>query len=212
MGCAKRHRIRRRSFRSITSAHVRRALLARLVLILTIPILLGTLLQACGGGAGPAPVPSNIQSITIDPINPTVAVGTSLQLHATVNFKNKTTKDVTESATWVSADATVAKVSNGAGNHGLASGASVGATTIKAKFGGQTGTTNFTVTHATLTSIAVTPVNPVIAKGTAVQLAAQGNFSDGSVQDLTTQVSWSSGNAGIATVGTPRTPWGWSRA
>src|SRR5262249_46630609 len=45
-------------------------------------------------------------------------------------------------------------------------------------------------------------VVPVIAKGTTVQLTAHGTFSNGSVQDLTNQVTWSSGNGGIATVST----------
>jgi trimeric autotransporter adhesin len=202
MKCPKSQRLRWLSVRSATSAGVARALLSWRLLILAMPLVLGGLLQACGGGGRPAPVPSNIQSITIDPINPTVAVSTSLQLHATVNNKNGTTKDVTESATWVSADPTVANVSNAAGSQGLTSGASVGATTITASFGGVSGTTTFTVTNASLKSITVVPVNPMIARGTTVQLTATGNFSDGSVQDLTTQVSWSSGNSGIATVST----------
>lgn len=122
--------------RSINSALVARAFLARLLLILAIPVLLGGLLQACGGSGG-APAPSNIASITIDPINPSIAVGTAIQLHATANFKNKTTKDVTESATWVSGDATVANVSNVPGTKGLSSGAGVGATTVKVKFKGK---------------------------------------------------------------------------
>ena len=57
----------------------------------------------------------------------------SLQLHATVKFKNKTTKDVTASATLVPADAGVANVGNLAGHQGLASGTSVGVTTIKSQ-------------------------------------------------------------------------------
>ena len=35
----------------------------------------------------------------MDPINPTVSLGPSQQLHATVNFKNKATKGVSASAT-----------------------------------------------------------------------------------------------------------------
>jgi uncharacterized protein YjdB len=161
--------------------------------------LLGSLLQACGGGGG-GPGPSNIKSITIDPVNPSIAAGTTVQLHATANFKNKTTKDITESVTWVSADTEVTSISNAAGRRGLASAAGAGATTVKVKFKGKNGTSRFTVTQTTLKSITLEPPNPVIAKGTTVQLSAFGHFSDGSAQDLTTQVSWSSGNPGIAQV------------
>lgn len=201
MECPKRHRIDWLSFRSVASAHATRVRFPRLLLILAIPILLGSLLQACGGSSG-GPAPSNVQSITIDPVSPSVAHGTQIQLHATANFKNKTTKDITESATWVSGDSSVANVSNVTGTKGLSTAAGVGATNVIVKFQGKRGTSPFTVTSATLTSITVEPVKPAIAKGTTVQLAAQGTFSNGSVQDLTNQVTWSSGNSGIATVST----------
>ncbi|MDH4161173.1 MAG: DUF1566 domain-containing protein [Nitrospirota bacterium] len=53
---------------------------------------------------------------------------------------------------------------------------------------------------ATLTSIAVTPATPSIALGTTQQFAATGTFSDGSTQNLTTQVGWSSSDTGKATI------------
>lgn len=52
----------------------------------------------------------------------------------------------------------------------------------------------FTVTNASLVSIAVTPVNPSIAWGTKQQFTAIGTFSDNSTQDLTGQVQWGSDN------------------
>ena len=193
-----RRQISRSPFSLLVCTRVIRALRPRLLLILPIPILLGGLLQACGGGGG-GPAPSNIKAITIDPINPSLAHGTQIQLHATANFKNGTTRDVTESATWSSANSAVANVSNSAPTKGLSSGAGVGATTVTARFRGTTGTATFMVTNATLQSIIITP-DPTIAKGTSVQLIATGIFSDGSTQILTNQVTWSSGNSGIATV------------
>src|SRR5262249_38501040 len=181
-------------------AQVRHSVLFQLLLILAIPILLGGFLAACGGGGSGGPPPSNLQSLTIDPVNPLIAVGTNVQLHATGTFKNRTTKDLTQSVTWLSGDTTVANVTNTPGTKGLASGAGSGLTTIKVKFKGKKGFTAFGVTKATLQSITIDPVNPVIAKSTTVQLSAFGNFSDGSSQDLTNLVSWSSGNGGVAQV------------
>jgi hypothetical protein len=89
------------SVQLVLTSHVTRTLLARFLPIVAIPILLGSLLQACGGSSG-GPAPSNIESITIDPVSPSVAHGTNIQLHATANLKNKTTKNITESSTWVS--------------------------------------------------------------------------------------------------------------
>ena len=199
MECLKRHGIHCSSVRATSSARATRSPFLRLLLILAIPILLGSFLQACGGGGGSAPV-TNIKSITIDPVNSSIAVGTNVQLHATANFKNNTTKDITDSVTWESADETVVIVSNATAIKGLAGGKAAGATTVRARLHGITGVSAFTVTQTTLKSITVEPVNPLVNKGNTVQLTALGNFSDGSAQDLTTQVSWSSGNSSIAQV------------
>jgi trimeric autotransporter adhesin len=56
------------------------------------------------------------------------------------------------------------------------------------------------VTAATLVSLTITPPDSSIAKGTSTQLTATGNFSDGTTQDCTIQVSWTSGNNSIAQV------------
>jgi len=58
-----------------------------------------------------------------------------------------------------------------------------------------------TVTSATLNSIAVTPATPSIAKGATQQFAATGTFSDGSTQDLTGRVTWSSSASTVASIG-----------
>jgi uncharacterized protein YjdB len=143
---------------------------------------------------------TNLKSLVIDPVNSSIGVGTKVQLHAIGVYKNKTTKDLTDSVTWESVDNGVVVVGNAPAIKGLAAGSGVGATTVHAKLHGVKGVSAFTVTNASLKSITVVPVNPVVAKGTTVQLAALGRFSDGSVQNLTTQVSWSSANSSIAQV------------
>ena len=63
-----------------------------------------------------------------------------------------------------------------------------------------------------LTTIDVTPVNPTVTTGSTLQFAATGHYSDGSTQDVTTDVLWSSsipsqitisngvGNEGLASI------------
>jgi len=53
---------------------------------------------------------------------------------------------------------------------------------------------------ATLQSIAVTPAQPQIASAASEQFAATGTYSDGSHQDLTTQVTWASSQTAVATI------------
>lgn len=52
-----------------------------------------------------------------------------------------------------------------------------------------------------LLSISITPANPIQFNGSAVAFIATGNYSDSSTQNLTTTVTWSIGNASIASVG-----------
>jgi hypothetical protein len=49
-------------------------------------------------------------------------------------------------------------------------------------------------------SLAVTPANSAIAKGTTQQFTATGTFSDGSTQNLTNTVAWTSTNTAVATI------------
>jgi len=143
---------------------------------------------------------AKLTSITIDPADPSIAKGTTLQLAAIGNFSDGTTQDLTESATWVSIATTVAQVSDSSGSKGLTSGVTIGSATITATKDGVTGSTKIAVTSATLTSITISPVAPSIANGTTVQLAATGNFSDGTTQDLTSSATWTSAAGAIAQV------------
>ena len=62
------------------------------------------------------------------------------------------------------------------------------------------GTTTLTVTAAALTSIAVTPTSASIIAGGTQPFTATGTYTDGSTQDLTNSVAWSSSNTGVATI------------
>lgn len=51
-----------------------------------------------------------------------------------------------------------------------------------------------------LISIDVTPVNPTVTAGSTLQFAATGHFSDGSTQDVTTEVIWDSSIPSLITI------------
>ncbi len=55
-------------------------------------------------------------------------------------------------------------------------------------------------TTATLVSIAVTPSPASVPLGTTLQLTATGSYSDGTKQNLTSSVTWSSSSSGTASV------------
>src|ERR1700682_4828247 len=51
-----------------------------------------------------------------------------------------------------------------------------------------------------LTSLAVTPANPSVVKGTPQQFTAKGTYSDGTTADLTATATWSSSATTVATI------------
>jgi hypothetical protein len=53
---------------------------------------------------------------------------------------------------------------------------------------------------ATLVSIAVLPSNPILASGLKQQFAATGTYSDGSTQNVTSSVTWTSSNTAVTTI------------
>ena len=143
---------------------------------------------------------ATLTAITITPPNSAIASGTSKQLIATGNFSDGTTQNLTAFVTWTSSNPSVAAVSNAADSQGLVTGSGLGHATITATYGGVSGSTLMVVTSATLTGITITPPDPSIAKGTSRQLIATGDFSDGTTQNLTAFVTWTSSNQSLAAV------------
>ena len=144
--------------------------------------------------------PAALLSIAVTPANATAALGTTQQYKAVGTYSDGSTLDLTSTAIWSSSSTAVASISNAPGTQGLASTVTIGSTTISATSGSVVGSTVLTVTQAVLTAIAVTPALPSIPAGTTQQFTATGTFTDGSVQDVTMSVAWSSSAAGIATI------------
>jgi uncharacterized protein YjdB len=143
---------------------------------------------------------SPIDSITITPASPSVANGLVQQFRAVATYANNTTQDMTQLATWSSTDTAVAFISNALGSQGLATTVSPGVTTINAVFGSHTGTATLTVSSATLTRIEVSPLAPSAPRGRTQQFRATGYYTDATTLDITDQVTWTTNDAGIATV------------
>ena len=143
---------------------------------------------------------AELVSIEVAPADPSVANGLTQQFTATGLYTDGSTQGLTTQLTWASSDSTVATVSNAAGSNGLATTAGTGATTITATSGEVTASTTLTVTSAELVSIEVAPADPSVANGLTQQFTATGLYTDGSTQDLTVQVTWSSSDSTVATV------------
>ncbi len=143
---------------------------------------------------------AKLNSIQVEPVTGSIAEGTSQPFQAIGNFSDGSTQDLTSQSDWASTQQTVATVSNSVGSKGAVVGVRAGETTIQASFAGLSGAGRLTVTESSLSRIEITPVNPSIAFGTAIQFFATGIFSNGTVQDLTSQALWRAFPPGIASI------------
>jgi hypothetical protein len=138
-------------------------------------------------------------SITVTPTSASIPLGTTQQFTASGTFTDGSVQDVTGVVTWSCTAHSVATVNA----TGLAGTLSTGPTNITASLGSiVSNSASLTVLPAVLQSIAITPANTTIALGTTQQLVATGIFSDGSTQDLTSTVDWSSSDNTVAAVST----------
>ena len=103
---------------------------------------------------------ATLASLAVTPVNPSIAAGNQQQFTATGTYSDGSQQNLTNFVTWTSSSPAVATISS----TGLATGVSVGTTTIQAALGSINGSTTLTVTAGpTLVSIAVTPTNATIA-------------------------------------------------
>jgi YVTN family beta-propeller protein len=137
-----------------------------------------------------------VASIAIAPAAPSLVPNSTLQLSATGTLADaaSTQRGLTSLALWSSSNPAVATVNAS----GLVTAQAAGAATITATFQGVSATVPVTVLAPT--SVAVTPAQATALPGGTVQFSATGTFVNGSTQDLTRQVAWSSGNGAVATI------------
>lgn len=158
---------------------------------------------------------ATLSGISVSPGNASVLFGGGQQFIATGNFTDGTQQDLTLIADWSASTSTVANVSP----YGFAAASGPGQTSIAAGLGPQSGSSSMLVNPGALLKIdicAATTADPLnncppldptsppppisFAKIIPYGLIAIGTFSDGSREDLTASVRWSSSSASTATV------------
>lgn len=141
-----------------------------------------------------------LTEIQVTPNGMSMAAGTIRPFTATGIYRDMTRQNLTSQVTWGSTDTGVMRMSNAAASAGQGLGTGAGGADVTATLGNVTGGTGVNVTDAALSRIDITPGNASTAAGVPRTLAATGVFSDGTRQDLTSQVTWGSGNRSIAAV------------
>jgi hypothetical protein len=144
-----------------------------------------------------------LSSISVGPAAPPpqVAAGGTVQLTATGTYSDQSTKDLTSSVSWASADTTVALVTPAGGLVTCVSSASTAKQVVISAIGTTaTGTVQVTCLAPTLNSITVAPQHLTLAAGGTAQLTATATYSYGPPQNVTSSASWGSSSASVATV------------
>ncbi len=143
---------------------------------------------SCGGDStGPG---GGGNGVTITPNPDTVALGSTVTLHATVDGASGN-----PSIFWSSEDTSIATVSGS----GVVTGIAVGTAHIAASSGGKSGVATIVVIPPGVASVRVSPTSAAIKVGETVHLIAQPLDANGNDLDGRT-ITWSSDNEAVATV------------
>jgi uncharacterized protein YjdB len=134
---------------------------------------------------------ANLTGIAITPSDIFLAKGSSEPVNVTASFSDNTKQDVSSQVDWVNSNDQIAIIED---NSFTVQALLEGSTTLSASLLGEQADLSITVTNAELVSLALNPINASIPLGQSQQYYAQGTFTDGTVQDLTSEVTWISSN------------------
>lgn len=176
-----------------------------------------------GGGGLLGELLPTLTSISVSPSTATITQGQTLPFTATGTLSNGATENLTSLVTWSASpgEGLVATLSNLTGSQGVATAGVPGTSTITALAptgllgltgllsgvlgGGLSGSAVLTVISSALpgvlSSISVSPSTASIIPGQTLPFSATGLLSNGTTQDVTNLVTWSSSAPGLASLG-----------
>ncbi len=141
-----------------------------------------------------------LTSINLQPANAVLPPGVTQAFKANGIFSDGVTIDITSQVAWSSSNVSIATIDA----TGMATTVATGTATITAVSGTISGSTTLNVNASTLSSITLGPLIPPTIQttpaGLTQQFTATGTYSDNTSYDLTRLVTWTSSNAGVATI------------
>lgn len=138
-------------------------------------------------------------SIDVLPAAASIASGLTHEFTAIGNYDDESALDITDRALWSSSNDAVATIVAG-DTQGLVQGVSTGISTVSATLDGIVGNAMLTVTPATVVGLEVGPDPTRMLVGDERAFTAVALLSDGSRREVTSEVTWMSSNAGVASV------------
>jgi Bacterial Ig-like domain (group 2) len=165
---------------------------------LIVCVVLASGLGGCGGSAPVAPPAPGLTSIVVSPANGSYQLPATQQFTATGKYSDGSSKNLTQSVTWSSSDASVATIDNSAGNQGKATMVGSGSADITAAMASIQSSTTVTVSSTVGVSVSPTFASVTVTHQTqAFSAAVQGTTN--------TAVTWSvdgmaGGNSTLGTI------------
>jgi uncharacterized protein YjdB len=155
-------------------------------------------------GSVPVTVSSaTVQSIAVSPASAFITPGNSFPFTVMATFSDGSTQDVSSLATFSSSNSAVSSTTTEVAtmSSNLATGQGVGKTTITAKWSKLSATASLMVVPPAQISLSLNSTSASVAAGATTKLSATGTYRDGTTQDFTSLVNWSSSTPANATVG-----------
>ncbi len=138
---------------------------------------------------------NDVASFTISPLNASILPTGTQQFSASGVFGDGSTRDITSTATWTSANPAVATIDA----NGLATAVALGSTTITATDSGMKQSTTLTVSNKVVSSLTIAPSNPTINSLGTETFTATATYSDSSTTP-NVSATWTSSNTAVATI------------
>ena len=139
---------------------------------------------------------ATLLAIDIVPSTISLAAGSSLSLRAVGSFSDGSTQTLKDGVNWESAETRIASVDSAGNLLALVAGDG----RVSASFSGVTGSVPLRVTPAILQALEISPATAQLASGTSRYFSVQGRYSDGSRQDVSSQVVWDSDDVQLLSV------------
>jgi hypothetical protein len=154
-------------------------------------------LNGVAGSTSATVTPAALVFVSMTPPSATISPGATQQFSLVGTYTDNGTQDLTSSANWSSSVPNTASVLLG-----LVNGLTPGATVISAAYGSLSASAQLDVTSSlpVLVSLQLNPAASTIAVEGTEQMGAVGTFSDGTTQDLTNSVTWSTSDPTILAI------------
>lgn len=144
--------------------------------------------------------PAELDAVFISPVTTWLPGGATLQLSASGIYSDASVRDVTAKVLWASQDPRIATISNQEDSVGLLTAQAEGIATIMATWFAARASTQITVGPPLPVSLSIEAPSTALRIGEALRLDVAGTYSDGSMPDVSSIVTWFSSDPAVLAV------------